>query len=360
MSREACERCLERTWLLSRLSGHLDVQRRQIQPLLALGNDELIAAVGGSAQAEVRAELDSFEPDRARSRAADAGLELICRCEKDYPARLLELEAPPAVLHVAGGVQRLLALCDGEPVGLVGSRRASEYGLEVARTLGRGVAGAGLTVISGMAAGIDCAAHQGALGSTGATVAVLPCSAERPYPFSKRTLHRSIVASGVALSELAPGSEIRRWGFVARNRIIAALSPITVVVEAGARSGSLVTARIARSLGRIVGAVPGRVTSPQAIGPNELLAGGAQLIRGPEDVLEALFGPEGRTRAVESRLVVPAELQDLLATIAGGCDTLAALSASGTSPAQTLSALAELELAGYVRRGSGGRYLVIP
>src|SRR5437763_1581466 len=171
----------------------------------------------------------------------------------------------------------------------------------MARALARGLASSGVTLVSGMAFGIDSAAHSGALAGGGATVAVLPGSADRPYPTSKRKLHREIVAAGAAVSALPPGAEIRRWMFPARNRVIAALSAITVVVEAGGRSGSLVTARCARELGRSVGAVPGRVTTPRAAGPNALLADGARVVRDTQDVLDALFGAGVRTANSERR-----------------------------------------------------------
>ena len=202
--------------------------------------------------------------------------------------------APPAVLHVAGGLERLLELVAADPVAIVGSRRASPYGLDVARSLGRGLAFSGITIVSGMALGIDSAAHAGALDAGRPTVAVLPASADRPYPAGKRLLHRRIVATGAAVSELGPGPGVRRWMFPARNRIIAALAAMTVVVEAGERSGALLTAGLARRLDLPVGAVPGRVTTPQAAGPNALLAGGAGVVRGPQDVLDHLFGAGAR------------------------------------------------------------------
>jgi DNA processing protein len=135
---------------------------------------------------------------------------------------------------------------------------------------------------------------------------------------------------------------------------------MTVVVEAGERSGALVTARCAEAIGRVVGAVPGRVTSSLAAGPNGLLAGGARVIRGPQDVLDALFGPGARTVAVNDKPELAPELRVLLGAIGDGKDTAAALDRSGLSPEQGLAALASLELAGYVRREAGGKYSVVP
>jgi DNA processing protein len=148
--------------------------------------------------------------------------------------------------------------------------------------------------------------------------------------------------------------------FLARNRIIAALAAMTVVIEAGEHSGALVTARLAAELGRPVGAVPGRVTTPQAAGPNGLLSAGACLVRGPQDVLDHLFGAGVRDAASETRRSPPEELRPLLAAVAQGHDTLAALARAGVDPDAGLRGLAALELGGYVRRGAGGRFTVAP
>ena len=264
------------------------------------------------------------------------------------------------LLYVAGGFERLARLTDEDPVAIVGARKASPYGLDVAGSLGRDLAVAGLTVVSGMAHGIDSAAHAGALEAGCPTVAVLPGPADRPYPAGKRALYRRIIATGAAVSEIASGTGVRRWMFPARNRIIAGLAAMTVVVEAGERSGSLVTARLARGIGRPVGAVPGRVTTPQAAGPNGLLATGACVVRGPQDVLDHLFGAGERIARDLGRLPVPVELRPLLQAISEGRETRDALARAGFAPDQGLAALAELELDGYVKRGAGGRYRVAP
>jgi DNA processing protein len=360
MSSRACDRCTARTWLLGRLAGHLECARSRIDQVLGLDDDELLLAVGGVQESVLRRELGVLDVDKVRARARAAGLEIVCRCDPAYPPALERLTAPPAVLHVAGGLERLLELLAVDPVAIVGSRRASPYGLDVARSLGRGLAFSGITIVSGMAFGIDSAAHAGALDGGRPTVTVLPASADRPYPAGKRALHRRIVATGAAVSELGPGPGVRRWMFPARNRIIAALAAMTVVVEAGERSGALLTAGLARGLDLPVGAVPGRVTTPQAAGPNALLAGGASVVRGPQDVLDHLFGAGVRAAGREPRNEARAELRPLLAAIAEGHATAAALARAGLSPEEGLAALAELELAGFVRRGAGGRFTVVP
>jgi DNA processing protein len=358
----ACQECLRRSWLVARLGAQLDFARRRGRELplvFDLPDARLIAAIAGRERSAVEHEYDCFDPEAAVARCAAAGVETICRCDSAYPRRLAPTPGAPAVLHVAGGRDRCAALLAADAVSIVGARRGSGYGLEVARALGRSLGAAGLTVVSGMALGIDSATHAGALEAAGATVAVLPVGAERPYPASKRALYRRIVASGAAVSELPPGTESRRWGFPARNRIIAAVSAMTIVVEAGERSGSLITAAVAEDLGRPLGAVPGRVTSALSAGTNGLLARGARVIRDAGDVLDAMFGAGVRTVPAPP-LFEPAsaELRDLLDALGGGEDTLGALVGSGRSLEATLTALAELELGGRIRRAAGGRYVV--
>jgi DNA processing protein len=357
---QACDGCLRRTWLLGRMAGHLDHVRARIAAVLELDDEDLIAALGGEHRSDLARERDEVDPGRLRDHCHVAALELICRCDPAYPVRLRDLAALPAVLHVAGGLDRFLTLAARDPVAVVGSRVASPYGSGVARSLGSALARTGVTVLSGMAHGIDSAAHMGALDADAPTIAVLPGPADRPYPPSRRALHRRVVASGAAVSELPPGTPVRRWMFPARNRIIAALSAMTVVVEAGERSGSLVTAGFAHRLGRQVGAVPGQITRPQAAGSNALLATGATFVRGPQDVLDALFGVGVRVAVDDDRPELTEELALLLAGLADGHGTSTALIRAGYEPEEGLAALASLELAGYVRREAGGRFAVIP
>ena len=357
---EACDRCLTRAWLIGRLAGHLDYARGRIDSVLALADEDLIAAFGGDRARALRRERDSVDLEAMRDRSRAAEMDLLCRCHASYPVSLRALAGAPAVLYVAGGVGRFLALVAKDPVAIVGARAASPYGVGVARSLGGSLARAGVSVLSGMAHGIDSAAHVGALEARAPTIAVLPGPADQPYPASRRALHRRLVATGAAVSEVPPGTSVRRWMFPARNRIIAALAAMTVVVEAGERSGSLVTAAFAQRLGRRVGAVPGQITRPQAAGSNALLANGATVVRGPQDVLDALFGVGVRAAADDDRPELSEELALLLAGLADGHGTSTALIRAGYEPDEGLAALASLELAGYVRREAGGRYAVIP
>lgn len=327
-------------------------------PLLALDDAQLIAALAGRRRTDVEHELERFDAGAARERAAAAGLEQLCRCRASYPASLGDLQAPPAVLHVAGGVERLLGLLDQSAVAVVGARRASPYGIEVARSLARGLAAAGVTVLGGMALGIDTAAHRGALDADAPTIAVLAGAPERPYPSSARALHERIRARGTVVSELPPGTPTRRWMFPARNRVIAALAAITVVVEARGDSGALLTAGFAAELGRLRGAVPGRITSPLARGPHQLLRDGALLIGDPQDVLDGLFGAGADRRTERARPPLGPRLQTLLDAVAEGHDTAAAFVLAGLDADRGLAALASLELAGRIRLEPGGRYSV--
>jgi DNA processing protein len=211
-----------------------------------------------------------------------------------------------------------------------------------------------------MASGIDSAAHRGALAVRGPTIAVLPGSADKPYPRSSAGLHRQVLECGSAVSELPGDVDVRSWMFLARNRIIAGLAAMTVVVEAAPESAALLTARHAAELGRPVGAVPGRVTTRQADGPHQLIRRGAHVICGAQDVLDLLFEAGSRIASFDDRPELDSDLRGLLAAIEEGHDTPGALLREGRLPREGLAALAALELAGYVRRGAGGRFTVVP
>ncbi|HEV2819468.1 MAG TPA: DNA-processing protein DprA [Solirubrobacteraceae bacterium] len=370
-ARRACDGCLRRTHLVTLMAGRIERERhrRRLPELLALDNDALVAAVAGRDATMVRRALDAFVPAAARGACEAAGLVALCLCDARYPARLLVAPDAPAVLHIAGdpaGLEALAGEMDDAPaVAIVGARRSTAYGDEVARALGRGLAAAGVPVVSGMAFGIDAAAQAGALEAGGPTIAVLAGGADVPYPASKRGLYERIISPhgrGCVVSELPPGFRPFRWCFPARNRIIAGLAGLTVVVEAAQRSGSLITAELAAGLGRTVGAVPGRVTTPQAAGANALLADGAALVRDACEALDLLLGPGAHQRrpspspgdGLEPRLRIVLEAvaagRDMAGTVA---DHPADVHAAGL-------ALTELELMGHLRRDHAGRYTVVP
>jgi DNA processing protein len=371
MSAGACDACLRRTWLIARLGGAIEIARhekRALRELVALSAERLIAALGPRAGGDVEAEFAHAESADIRAAAAQADLAAVCRHNNAYPRRLRDLPDAPAVLFLAADadpVERLGRLVggadhDGPPtVAIVGSRRASAEGNEIARALARGIGAAGVGIVSGMALGIDSAAHAGAVDGGAATIAVLAGGADVPYPSSKRALYRRIVRDGLVVSEMPPGFTPFRWCFPARNRTIAALGQMTVVVEAAERSGSLITAEVAADLGRDVGAVPGPVMSWRARGTNALLHDGALLVRDAADVLDAVVGLDRPAPSDPASGLAP-RLASLLRAVGTGRDTLAALAGTPDQAQATLAALTELELLGYLRRVPGGRYVVVP
>jgi DNA processing protein len=372
MTGTACDTCLRRTWLVARLAGAIEIARhekRVLRELLALRDDKLIAALGDAAGGDVAAEFEKADPAELRAAADAAALAAVCRHDRRYPLFAPYLRDKPAVLFIAAAAEdplgRLIRLVgdrngSGAPaVSIVGSRRASPEGLEIARALARRVTAFGVTVVSGMALGIDSAAHVGALDAGAGTVAVLAGGADVPYPSSKRSLYRRILEEGCVVSEMPPGFKPFRWCFPARNRTIAALGSMTVVVEAAERSGSLITAEVAADLGRDVGAVPGPITSWRANGTNALLHDGAVLVRSADDVLDAVVGLDRHFDA-DPGAGLPPRPASLMRAVSGGRDTLAQLAGTPDQAQSTLAALTELELKGRLRRAAGGRYIVVP
>jgi DNA processing protein len=351
----ACDDCLRRTDLIAALAGWLDVEwRRQDAParVLALSDERLLDL---TSSAEIRYRYARFDPRRARNTIGIAGLGAVCRCADNYPPRLRDLADPPAVLHIAG-TRECVGLDDA--VAVVGARRATQYGVTVAHDIGRGLSAAGVSVVSGLALGVDSSVHGGALTRSAPPVAVLAGGADRPYPPSKRGLYVAVRAAGAVVSEMPPGFGIHRWAFVARNRLIAALARVVVVVEATERSGSLTTADLGAELGRTIAAVPGRVTCATAAGTNGLIRDGAALVRTVRDVLDALAELTGGAyeRAASSDPELGPELAEMLEAIGAGHSTLPMLVSTGLNARAVLAGLGELEALGLVRRGFGGRY----
>ncbi|HZO07176.1 MAG TPA: DNA-processing protein DprA, partial [Solirubrobacterales bacterium] len=279
-----------------------------------------------------------------------------CRHGELYPAQLREAADAPWALIGRGDPGMIAGLEPFSAVTIVGARRATSYGREIARELGRELAGAGMTVVSGLAFGIDGCAHRGALDADGRTIAVLGCGPDNAYPAAHRSLWRRIGEVGLVLAEQPPGAPPWRWTFPARNRIMAALAGMTVVVEGAARSGSLITADLAADLGRDLGAVPGPVTSRASAGPNNLLAGGACLVRSAQDVLDAMLGA-GAQRIVRTGPPLDEPLTAVLTAVEAGettCDAVA--TALDLSAPDTAAALARLEAFGYLTCSPLGTY----
>lgn len=350
MRHAACDDCLRRAWLVDRLAPSIEVAARQapVRELLSLDSAALRAAVREDGP-------DTREADATacRARLEAAGLWAVCRCDDRYPSGLRDAADAPWTLF-GRGAPGLLELLEPERcVTIVGARRATSYGREAARQLASELACAGLCVVSGMAYGIDSCAHEGALESGGATVAVLGSGPDVPSPGGRTGLWRRISGHGLVLSERPPGGRPFRWSFPARNRIMAALSTITVVVEARRRSGSAITVDIAQDLGREVGAVPGPITSPASAGPNGLLSDGALVVCGAGDVLDRL-GCESLVPSAGPSLSEPAA-RALAAVAAGAATPDAVIRASGLASGQAMAALSELELGGYVTDAGRGR-----
>ena len=337
------------------------------EAVLAAPERELAAleGFGPGVLAGLAAARRSAWPAEELRRAAQLGVKLLALEDAAYPAPLSAIYDPPPVLYLRGELSAL----EPQPrsVAVVGTRDASAYGLRFAETLGAGLAAAGVLVVSGLALGVDASAHAGALASGGAgrTAAVLGSGVDVLYPPQNAALARRIAEGGGALlSEQPLGSGPRPGNFPARNRIVSGLSRAVAVIEAGAKSGALITADLALEEGRTVFAAPGRAGDPRAAGALELLRQGATLLTDTADILSE-FGWQAQARAgaqpsrsAPNRPELPPEQRELLEHIgrlgAPLLDDLQAL--TGASASELLGRLTLLELAGLVAAQADGRY----
>lgn len=364
----ACARCRRRSWLLGELSGPLDYcarDRTRLIELLALADEELLNALAGRRAPELRARHERFGIEHPVRQPGDAAM---CRHDPRYP-RALRGASSPHMLAIAGGAERLTRLTAAPVVAILGSRSASDYGMEMARSIARGLAASGVTVTAALTDGVAVAAHAGALDANGASIAVLGGGLDVAPAKRRAALCARVVRAGCAVSELPGDCSGRRWGQLASERIVVELAELCVLVEAEDSPAQLMGARLARVQGRTVAAVPGRITSPLAGGPHALLMDGAKLIRGAQDALELLYAdsPNGRARAGTPPARVPADagprgrlqprLSAMLERVGSGCDTPDRLARAGEDPTEVLLALSELELLGLLGRGDGGRYV---
>jgi DNA processing protein len=362
-SPDACYACLRRALLLGRLAAYIEraasaTPGSRARELLGLADADLAPAVAGRDAQRLLTGVARTEPAALRRRLSAVGCWAVCRHGPGYPSPLRDLgpEAPAALM--GRGDAALVDSIEAEPaVTVVGSRRASPYGIGVAGDLGRMLAAAEIATISGLALGIDSAAHRGALAGRGRTLAVLGSGPDRAYPPSNRSLYARILERrGVVVSELPPGTGAFRWTFPARNRIMAALAGMTVVVEAAERSGSLITAEMAQDIGREIGAVPGPVNSWRSDGTNALLKDGAHVVRDAQDILDLMLGPGEHLARFEGPALDEA-LARALAEVEAGRRTVddVALGIRGEA-SEAASALARLELLGYVSSDVTGAY----
>ncbi len=298
----------------------------------------------------------------AEGRLADAGIRVVTAGDPLVPGRLREIFDPPIGLFVEGDWPATAAgLAEAPAIAIVGSRRPSAMGARFARDLAAALAGAGAVIVSGLAAGIDAAAHEGALDAGGRTVAVLGCGLGHGYPRRNRRLRERIAGSGAVMSEYWQDTPPAPWRFPARNRIVAGLSHAVVVVEAAERSGALITVDFALEAGRTVLAVPGSPSSETSRGCNALLRTGAAVCCGADDVRVEVPHPgwvEPPGVVEEPPSGFPARVHALLAEGPLRADELADRLAA--DPAAVAAALAALEIDGHALRGEGQRFWATP
>ncbi len=280
-----------------------------------------------------------------------------------YPPLLLQAADPPLLLYVQGAP----ALLSARSVAVVGSRQPTPQGADNARAFSTGLSAGGLVVVSGLALGVDGAAHEGALRGVTGTIAVVGTGLDRVYPSKHRDLAHRIAEAGVLISEFTPGTPPLPENFPLRNRIIAGLSLGTLVVEATLRSGSLITARLANESGREVFAIPGSIHAAQSRGCHELIRQGAMLVETPEEIVDALSGKGGSARPPATPVIAPTVAtaapvsatphDPVLSALGQDPVTLDGLMARTGWPAHELAArLLDLELAGQVARLPGGLF----
>jgi len=335
---------------LAALEGRFgDIEAAWQAPAAALAG--VLDARSLASLVEVRAGLDL---DAALARVEEVGARVVVRDDPAYPPQLREIGWAPFLLYVRGDVDLLAT----PSIAVVGTRRASEYGLQAARMLAGDLAAAGVTIVSGLALGIDGAAHRAALGIGGPTIAVLGCGIDVAYPPRHAQLQEEIATKGAVVSEYPPGTPPDGGNFPARNRIVSGLAVATLVVEAGETSGALLTARDAAEQGRDVFAVPGRIFSPASVGTHALIAAGAGIAVSADDILSAL--DLARTAAHrEARRALPADpvearVLDVLGLEPAHIDELGR--AAGMAAGEMARVLALLELKGLALHAGGMRW----
>ncbi len=304
----------------------------------------------------IRTEVAITAADR-RDQLAEAGIAVLYRGEPGYPARLAEMPDAPDLLFVRGTV------VDRPTVAVVGTRRCTSYGRRIATDYGRAIAAAGWPLISGLARGIDGAAHRGTVAAGGVGIAVLGSGIDVMYPREHADLALEILdRGGAVLSESPPGAPPEAWRFPPRNRIISGLASVVVIVEATVKGGALITAEAALRHGRQVLAVPGDVGRASSVGCNLLIRDGAFPVHDPDDLietLEILLGPSRRQESDAAPVALSDVEERLVAAVRSGCDEVDGLMArSPDSPAAILAALGQLELAGVLRGDGAARYLI--
>jgi DNA processing protein len=353
----ACRECLRDSWLLGALSEQLDEHRRDHQSLIGLielTGEQLLRALRVPRPSPIRKRYEGFDPGWI---AQPAGVSAICRHDPAYPSRLASVPGAPAVLYLATPPARLTNMLAEPAVAFAGPRHSSDYGIEVAHSIARDLAQTSVTVIAGFGEGVAAAAHAGALDGEGPALAVMPGGVDVCYPAALGTMYGRLLSSGSVISELPPARHVRRWCYPARNRLVAALGALTIVVEAHVGHNAMMAATLALAAGAEVGAVPGPITSPTSRGPHALIADGAHPIASAQDALDVLHGV-GMRQAPCSVPELDGELRELVAQIEAGRDTVSKLTRCGARQKDVVAALSELEVRGRVRRVNASRYRV--
>ncbi|MBZ0126619.1 MAG: DNA-processing protein DprA [Rhodocyclaceae bacterium] len=293
------------------------------------------------------------EIDRALAWAAEPGNAILTLADAAYPQRLLEAPDPPTVLYVKGRVE----LLNTPALAIVGSRNATPQGESNAMAFATTLADAGLTIVSGLALGIDAAAHRGGLRGKGSTVAVIGTGIDRVYPARNQELARDIAAQGAIISEFPLGTPALKENFPRRNRIISGLARGCLVVEAAERSGSLITARLAGEQGRDVFAIPGSIHSPLSKGCHKLIKQGAKLVDDARDILDELGFCAAAERKSAAAPQPDTETAKLLACLGyDSCDVDTLALRSGLTTERLYAILLEMELDGRIASLPGGRF----
>jgi DNA processing protein len=321
--------------------------------VLAASRTELSRHVGAATAAAIQDDGRDEALAAAAAWLEEPGHHVVTLADAAYPRRLLEISDPPALLYVKGRLELLAR----PALAVVGSRQATAQGLINAESFARAFSDAGLTVVSGLALGIDAAAHRGGLAGAASSVAVLGTGADIVYPARNRELAHELAARGALMSEFPLGTRALPTHFPRRNRLISGLALGCLVVEAAADSGSLITARLAAEQGREVFAIPGSIHSPLVKGCHALIKQGATLVESAGDVLEELRLPASAAHARPDDAVHDPRAAALLAALGhdpGDADTLAAR--CGLSAAETAALLTQLELEGRIAALPGGLF----
>ncbi len=375
------EAALALSCFLAEYGWPLRVPTGKLKPLeIWSGTDRAIAdrlKLPKPGLARLNAFRKSFSIASAFAELTRSDLHMIALGDEDYPQPLAQIHDPPPALFIRGGVDKLTEFIQRTRVAIVGARAASDYGIDAAARIARGLASNGSCIISGMALGIDAAAHRGSVEERGGSIAVLGCGPDVIYPRGNRNLYGSLLEHGLIISEYPPGTKPQAWRFPARNRVMAGLADAVVVVEAKEKSGALITADFSLEEGREVFAVPGSIFSDLSAGPHQLIRSGAAAVTSADDVFESLgidittksprafpdyltldltgANPSTLTNAAPSRLTpVEAKIILVLEERPQHQDRLATL--AGIDGASAAAALISLELNGLAHMVPGRGY----